>query len=49
MAKEKETAKTVEVAKREFFFPPQDGRPAFVCEAKDKQEAEKLYSAQLEN
>lgn len=34
--------------KKEFFFPPQDGRDAFMCEAKDQEEADALYAAASE-
>ncbi len=42
---ETEATEAVETAVREFFYPPQDGRDAFVCEAKSQQEADAMYAA----
>lgn len=29
----------------QYFYPPQDGRDAFVCEAASREEADELYHA----
>lgn len=42
MAKVKEDEK-VEEAKQNFFYPPQDGFDAFVCQASSQEEADSLY------
>lgn len=50
MAKTKEAAEVAAPATREYFYPPQDGRPAFVCEATSQAEADALYqSVESEN
>ena len=45
MAKTKEAAEVAAPEKREYFYPPQDGRPAFVCEATSQAEADAIYQS----
>lgn len=45
MAKKNESTESVTPVTQKFFFPPQDGRDAFVCEAVSQEEADGMYRA----
>lgn len=49
MAKREQDSEAVKVTMQEFFYPPQDGREAFVCEAQSQEEADAKYAAALKN
>lgn len=47
MPKTKQVDESEEIVTQgdEYFYPPQDGRDAFVCRAASREEADELYHA----